>query len=77
MPVFYAWDFESCCLPPRNVVATAYAQLQTRLASEPSTYLVTGAAGFIGMHTSLRLLAWGARLHQAQLRIVWRNPLES
>ena len=38
---------------------TAYDQLQTRLASEPSTYLVTGAAGFIGMHTSLRLLARG------------------
>jgi UDP-glucuronate 4-epimerase len=38
---------------------TAYDQLQTRLASEPHTYLVTGAAGFIGMHTSLRLLARG------------------
>jgi len=29
------------------------------LPKEPRTYLVTGAAGFIGMHTSLRLLARG------------------
>lgn len=32
---------------------------QTKQFAEPTTWLVTGAAGFIGMHTSLRLLARG------------------
>jgi hypothetical protein len=34
---------------------TSYDQPPSRLPSEPHTYLVTGAAGFIVMHTSLRL----------------------
>lgn len=33
--------------------------MQTNLTSKPTTWLVTGVAGFIGMHTSLRLLARG------------------
>lgn len=32
------------------------------LQAQPATWLVTGAAGFIGMHTSLRLLARGDRV---------------
>jgi UDP-glucuronate 4-epimerase len=35
---------------------------QTQQSAEPTTWLVTGAAGFIGMHTSLRLLARGDRV---------------
>jgi UDP-glucuronate 4-epimerase len=34
----------------------------SHLFGEPDTYLVTGAAGFIGMHVSLRLLARGDRV---------------
>jgi UDP-glucuronate 4-epimerase len=37
-------------------------QIQTVPPSEPKTWLVTGVAGFIGMHTSLRLLARGERV---------------
>lgn len=36
--------------------------LQARLTTEPRTWLVTGAAGFIGMHTSLRLLERGDKV---------------
>ena len=36
--------------------------LQTHQQAKPATWLVTGAAGFIGMHTSLRLLARGDRV---------------
>ena len=35
---------------------------QFNLLTNPTTWLVTGAAGFIGMHTSLRLLARGDRV---------------
>ena len=38
---------------------TAYTQLQARLIAESKTWLVTGVAGFIGMHTTLSLLARG------------------
>jgi len=38
---------------------TTYDQPKSRLPTAPRTYLVTGAAGFIGMHTGLRLLARG------------------
>ena len=41
---------------------SAYTELQTRLAAAPKTWLVNGAAGFIGMHTCLRLLARGDRV---------------
>ena len=41
---------------------TAYDQPPIRLPSKPQTYLVTGAAGFIGMHTSLRLLVRGDKV---------------
>ena len=37
--------------------STTITQRQTR--TQPTTWLVTGAAGFIGMHTSLRLLTRG------------------
>ena len=37
-------------------------QRSIQLNTSPSTWLVTGAAGFIGMHTSLRLLARGDRV---------------
>ena len=37
----------------------AYDLPPNSLFRETNTYLVTGAAGFIGMHTSLRLLARG------------------
>src|SRR3989339_1096949 len=33
-----------------------------KLSAKPATWLVTGAAGFIGMHISLRLLARGDRV---------------
>lgn len=38
---------------------TTYDQTSSGPKVEPGTWLVTGAAGFIGMHTSLRLLARG------------------
>ena len=38
---------------------TPHNPLKKRVAPAPRTWLVTGAAGFIGMHTSLRLLARG------------------
>jgi UDP-glucuronate 4-epimerase len=41
---------------------SVYTELQTQLVADPKTWLVTGAAGFIGMHTSLRLLARGDRV---------------
>ena len=34
---------------------TAFTQLQTRLQSEPHTWLVTGVAGFIGSKAATRL----------------------
>jgi UDP-glucuronate 4-epimerase len=39
-----------------------YQAIEKSKASEPRTWLVTGAAGFIGMHTSLRLLRLGDRV---------------
>jgi UDP-glucuronate 4-epimerase len=42
-----------------NLPMTAYDQPQSRLPMAARTYLVSGAAGFIGMHTSQRLLARG------------------
>jgi len=41
---------------------TIYHTSIKHAASTPRTWLVTGAAGFIGMHTSLRLLARGDRV---------------
>ncbi len=41
---------------------TIYHAIEKYKASEPRTWLVTGAAGFIGMHTSLRLLRQGDRV---------------
>lgn len=41
---------------------TAPNSLSLPLATQPTTWLVTGAAGFIGMHTTLRLLARGDRV---------------
>jgi UDP-glucuronate 4-epimerase len=38
------------------------AHLQTHQQAQSTKWLVTGAAGFIGMHTSLRLLARGDRV---------------
>lgn len=38
------------------------AHLETHQQAQPATWLVTSAAGFIGMHTSLRLLARGDRV---------------
>ena len=38
---------------------TPYTSLRGQLAKTPKKWLITGAAGFIGMHTSLRLLARG------------------
>ena len=38
---------------------TTFDSLQIHIPANPVTWLVTGAAGFIGMHTSLRLLARG------------------
>jgi UDP-N-acetylglucosamine 4-epimerase len=38
---------------------SAYKQLQNRLAVEPSSWLVTGVAGFIGSHLLERLLKLG------------------
>ena len=38
---------------------SAYEQPLSRLPKAQCTYLITGSAGFIGMHTSLRLLARG------------------
>jgi UDP-N-acetylglucosamine 4-epimerase len=35
---------------------TAYSQLQTRLQSEPHTWLITGVAGFIGSNLLETLL---------------------
>ncbi len=40
-------------------MTTSPDQHHAALQTEPCTWLVTGAAGFIGMHTSLRLLARG------------------
>ena len=41
---------------------TAYAHLQTRLTSEPHTWLVTGVAGFIGSHLLETLLKLNQRV---------------
>ena len=41
---------------------TTDGHLQTHQQTQSTTWLVTGAAGFIGMHTSLRLLARGDRV---------------
>ncbi len=41
---------------------TALESLQARLQANPATWLVTGVAGFIGMHTTLYLLARGDRV---------------
>ena len=41
---------------------TAYAQLQTRLTSEPHTWLVTGVAGFIGSNLLETLLKLNQRV---------------
>jgi UDP-N-acetylglucosamine 4-epimerase len=41
---------------------TAYAQLQTRLQSEPHTWLVTGVAGFIGSNLLETLLKLNQRV---------------
>ncbi len=41
---------------------TAYAALRERLRAEPRSWLVTGAAGFIGSHLTEHLLALGQRV---------------
>lgn len=41
---------------------TAYQQLQTRLAQEPRTWLITGVAGFIGSNLLETLLKLGQRV---------------
>lgn len=41
---------------------TAYSQLQTRLQSEPHTWLVTGVVGFIGSHLLEALLKLNQRV---------------
>jgi UDP-N-acetylglucosamine 4-epimerase len=43
-------------------VTTAYQQLRARLRQEPRTWLVTGAAGFIGSHLCEQLLALDQRV---------------
>lgn len=40
-------------------IAPAFAAAQQRLSAQPHTWLVTGAAGFIGSHLIETLLGWG------------------
>jgi UDP-glucuronate 4-epimerase len=47
---------------PVSLSVTIYDQPPTRQPTPPRTYLITGAAGFIGMHASLRLLARGDKV---------------
>lgn len=56
-------------MSPTSVIAsevrqsmTPYSQLQTRLATEPHTWLVTGAAGFIGSNLLETLLKLNQRV---------------
>ena len=42
--------------------ASAYSQLQAQLPTQPQTWLVTGAAGFIGSHLLETLLGLGQRV---------------
>ena len=49
-------------MAPVSIIMTNYDQPLRHQLNEPHSYFVTGAAGFIGMHISLRLLARGDKV---------------